>query len=177
MELTSGSRTNTELTVNEIEASSGTIINTIAVGSNPHWRVFEWNRRLGHERRRKIQSVRSKHRAAKVIRTIPVGVKPQGISSDGTHVWVANAGGDTVSEIEASSGTVINTITVGSYPRGMSSDGTHAWVANFDENTVSEIEASSGTVVHTIPVGSEPMVVSSDGTHAWVGELRRKHGQ
>ena len=93
------------------------------------------------------------------------------MSSDGTNVWLANAGEDTVSEIEASSGTVIHTIPVGSYPRGVSSDGTNVWVGNNDENTVSEIEASSGTVIHTIAVGGGPIAVSSDGTHVWVANI------
>ena len=99
---------------------------------------------------------------------IPVGSGPFGVSSDGTHVWVANKGEDTVSEIEASSGTVIRTIPVGSNPEGVSSDGTDVWVAN--QGTVSEIEASSGTVIRTIPVdgGGGPDGVSSDGTHVWV---------
>ena len=38
---------------------------------------------------------------------------------------VANYGADTVSEIEASSGTVIRTIVVGSDPGGVSADGAH----------------------------------------------------
>ena len=90
------------------------------------------------------------------------------MSSDGTHVWVANSDGDTVSEIDASTGTVVNTIPVGSDPLGVSSDGTHVWVTNYLDGTVSEIDASTGTVVNTIPVGSDPDGVSSDGTHVWV---------
>ncbi len=106
--------------------------------------------------------------AEEVIRTIPVGSTPYGVSSDGTHVWVANWEENTVSEIEASSGEVIRTIPVGSTPRGVSSDGTHVWVANEAEFTVSEIQASSGEVIRTIPVGEFPDEVSSDGTHVWV---------
>ena len=109
--------------------------------------------------------------AAEDIRTIPVGSRPNGVSSDGNHVWVTNYGADTVSEIEASSGTVIRTIHVGSAPGGVSSDGTHVWVANSGGgvgDTVSEIEASSGTVIRTIHVGFDPTGVSSDGTHVWV---------
>ena len=102
------------------------------------------------------------------IRSIPVGIHPAYVSSDGTHVWVTNNGEDTVSEIAVSSGTVIRTIPVGSGPVGVSSDGTHVWVANSVEDTVSEIEASSGTVIRTIPVGGAPWGVSSDGTHVWV---------
>jgi YVTN family beta-propeller protein len=107
-----------------------------------------------------------------VIRTIPLGTNsfPLGVSSDGTHVWVANFGEGTVSEIEASSGTVIRTIPidVGSRPWGVSSDGTDVWVTNNGEDTVSEIEASSGTVIREIDVGRFPLGVSSDGTHVWV---------
>ena len=41
-----------------------------------------------------------------VIRTIPVGSYPTGVSSDGTHVWVTNDNSKgSVSEIVASSGT------------------------------------------------------------------------
>ena len=68
--------------------------------------------------------------ASAVVNTIPVGSDPEGVSSDGTHVWVANDGDGTVSEIDASTGTVVNTITVGSDPDAVSSDGTHVWVAN-----------------------------------------------
>ena len=77
------------------------------------------------------------------------------MSSDGTHVWVTNPDEDTVSEIEASSGTVIRTIPVGNEPAGVSSDGTHVWVTNEGGSTVSEIEASSGTVIRTIHVGGK----------------------
>jgi YVTN family beta-propeller protein len=90
------------------------------------------------------------------------------VSSDGTDVWVANFGEETVSEIDASSGTVIRTIYVGKGPYGVSSDGTHVWVSNSFENTVSEIEASNGHVIRTIHVGDSPYGVYSDGTHVWV---------
>ncbi len=105
--------------------------------------------------------------AAGVIRTIPLGGSPEGVSSDGTDVWVTNDEG-AVNEIEASSGTVIRTIPVGDEPAGVSADGAHVWVANESGDTVSEIEASSGAVIRTIPVVSSPWRVSSDGTHVWV---------
>ena len=58
------------------------------------------------------------------------GKRPRGVSSDGTHVWVANPGGDTVTELDASTGAVVQTTGVGYNPLGVSSDGTHVWVAN-----------------------------------------------
>jgi YVTN family beta-propeller protein len=108
--------------------------------------------------------------ASSVIRPIPVGPSPPlGVSSDGTHVWVANAGSNTVTELNASTGAVIRKITVGYVPSGASSDGTHVWVANVSDNTVSELNASTGAVIQTIPVGGGPeFVVSSDGIQVWV---------
>ena len=69
--------------------------------------------------------------AAAVVNTIGVGSSPVGVSSDGTHVWVSNEGGGTVTELDASTGAVVQTIGVGSAPDGVSSDGTHVWVANY----------------------------------------------
>ena len=51
--------------------------------------------------------------ASAVVNTITVGSNPEGVSSDGTDVWVVNSAAGTVSEIDASSGTVVKTITVG----------------------------------------------------------------
>jgi YVTN family beta-propeller protein len=116
--------------------------------------------------------------ASSVVKTITVGKNPDAVSSDGTHVWVANEGDDTVSEIDAATGAVVNTITVGDDPDAVSSDSTHVWVANSSSDnpngtasemgTVSEIDAATGAVVNTITVGRNPVAVSSDRTHVWV---------
>jgi YVTN family beta-propeller protein len=98
--------------------------------------------------------------AGEDVHTIHVGKDPYGVSSDGTHVWVANNGEGTVSEIEASSGTVIRTIPVGPGPYGVSSDGTHVWVANNEENTVSEIPTS-----YTPPPEASIEAPASGGTY------------
>ena len=100
-----------------------------------------------------------------VVQTIPVGVTPHGVSSDGTHVWVA---GSSVTELDASTGAVVQTIGVGSGAEAISSDGTHVWVVNEGGNSVTELDASTGAVVQTIGVGNFPDAVSSDGTHVWV---------
>ena len=69
-----------------------------------------------------------------MVQTIGVGSDPTGVSSDGTHVWVTNTGDNTVTELDASTGSVVQTIAVGSFPTGVSSDGTHVWVANYYDN-------------------------------------------
>lgn len=115
--------------------------------------------------------------ASTVIKVIPiaVGFSPVAVSSDGTHVWVANSGGaGTVTEIRASDATVINpAISVGSGPDGISSDGTHVWVAN-SAGTVTELDASTGAVIQTISVGSDPGGISS-GRHSRLGGRQLEH--
>ena len=112
--------------------------------------------------------------ASAVIKTITVGVSPTAVSSDGTHVWVANNGDGTVTELNATTGAVIGApISVGSGarsgPDAISSDGTHVWVANSNDGTVTELNAATGVVVGTpIPVGPAPNSISSDGTDVWV---------
>ena len=165
---TSGSRTAAALS--EIDASTGTVVKTIPVGSEPTGVSSDgthvWVTYLSGDTVSEIDAS-----TGTVVNTIPVGTGTayvtEGVSSDGTHVWVTNSGDGTVSEIDASTGTVVNTIPVGGEPREVSSDGTHVWVTNSD-GTVSEIDASTGTVVNTIPVGSGPSGVSSDGTNVWV---------
>ena len=54
------------------------------------------------------------------IKIIPVGSNPLGISTtpDGTQIFVANSGSNTVSVINTTSDTVTNTLNVGIDPRG-----------------------------------------------------------
>ena len=103
-----------------------------------------------------------------VINTFNTGINPTGVSSDGTHVWVANYNDDTVTELNASTGALVNTIPVGSGPVAVSSDGTHVWVANATDDSVTELDASTGAVANTIAVGGTPNGISSDGNHVWV---------
>jgi YVTN family beta-propeller protein len=111
-------------------------------------------------------------------KSFPVGDDPFGVSSDGTHVWVANDLSNSVTELNASDGSLVQTIAVGNHPYGVSSDATHVWVANNTDSTVTELNASDGSVVQTIPVGDGQTTppgfglgadaISSDGVHVWV---------
>src|ERR1700679_3117646 len=61
--------------------------------------------------------------------------QPDGISSDGTNVWVTNPGNNTVSEFSASTGDVVQVLSGSQYhfsdPTAIDSDGTHVWVTNY----------------------------------------------
>jgi YVTN family beta-propeller protein len=103
-----------------------------------------------------------------LIQTVSVGGNPDGISSDGTHVWVANYDDGTVSELSATTGALTQTIGVGEGPWDISSDGTHVWVVNNGDSTVSVVDASTGALAQVVPVGSNSEGISADGTHVWV---------
>ena len=104
------------LAIGVSSASAAAVVNTIPVGSAPRGRVVGWHPRLGRELRTTVRSVRSTRRAARSSTRSRSAATPTGVSSDGTHVWVANGGDGTVSEIDASTGTVVSTIPVGSDP-------------------------------------------------------------
>ena len=72
-------------------------------------------------------------------------------------VYVTNSVADTVSVIDAATGTVTATIPVGGNPDGVAVDpaGT-VYVTNNGDDTVSVIDAATRTVTATIPVGTEP---------------------
>ena len=59
---------------------------------------------------------------------------PDAISSDGTHVWVANFEGGSVTELDASTGALVQVLSASTYdfstPDAISSDGHHVWVTN-----------------------------------------------
>jgi DNA-binding beta-propeller fold protein YncE len=71
---------------------------------------------------------------------------PSAITSDGTHVWVANGAGDSVTELSASTGALVKVISDSSYgldgPDAVTSDGNHIWVANGGGQSVTEFSAS-----------------------------------
>jgi len=91
----------------------------------------------------------------KVIASSSYGFNsPLAIASDGTHVWAANASGNSVTELSASTGALVDVIDSSSYgfnsPSAIASDGTHVWVANASGNSVTELSASTGALVDVI---------------------------
>jgi len=113
----------------------------------------------------------------KLVATIPVGSKPEGVSvsPDGSRVYVTNRGSNSVSVIDPANNNVISTILVGQNPLGVavSPDGTKVYVANQGSNTVSVINALTGTITSTITVGSQPagVCVSPNGNTVYVANF------
>ena len=99
---------------------------------------------------------------------------PSGLAFDGAHIWVANAGGGGVTELNASDGSKVGTFTAGGdviVSVALAFDGAHIWVANWNLNTVTELDASDGSKVGTFTAGGDinrPNGLAFDGTHLWV---------
>ena len=96
--------------------------------------------------------------------TIAVGIGSLGIviSPDGSHAYVANAGSNSVSVIDAATNTVTTTGSVGPNAQSLAitPDGTHASVACFGSNAVFVINTATNAVTATVCVGANPVQVA-----------------
>jgi YVTN family beta-propeller protein len=90
------------------------------------------------------------------------------VASDGTAVWVANWGGNSVSRIDPASNTVVATISVGTEPAGVAVGGGAVWVANSGSASVSRIDPATNAVTATVAVGQGPGRVAFGEGAVWV---------
>ena len=111
----------------------------------------------------------------KVVRRIPVGIRPFGIafSPEGSYCYVANAKSSTVSVIHTRTGRVEHEIPVsGKLPvwLAVSQDGSFIYVTNEGTHDVSVVAVASSKEVHRIKAGHGPagIVGSPDGRFAYV---------
>lgn len=100
---------------------------------------------------------------------------PQGITTDGTNLYVADSGNNAIRKIELSDGKyLVSTVTGGGInsvlksPAGVTTDGTNLYVADSGNNRIVSIAISSGTVTQL--AGSSSFTAggadSTDGTGA-----------
>jgi YVTN family beta-propeller protein len=104
-------------------------------------------------------------------RTYRVGAHPQGLASDGTDIWVANTGSNSVTRLDAATGAAVGTYAVGVEPVGVAFDKTSIWVTNYVSNSVTKLDAATGALVGTYAVGTGPGGVVFDGTNIWVADF------
>jgi len=99
-----------------------------------------------------------------------VGELPSGVAFDGSNIWVANYGSDTITELQASTGALLGTFSVGDQPFGVAFDGANIWVGNYKDSTVSKLQAATGAVLGTYTVGTGPEGIAFDGSNIWVAD-------
>jgi YVTN family beta-propeller protein len=107
--------------------------------------------------------------------SVAVGATARGLAvlPDGSAVYVANNGDDTVSVIDTNTFSVVGTIPVGVGPHGVVAhpDGSMVYVSNVLGPSVSVIDVATATVTATVPVVSQPrgITIDPEGDFVYVG--------
>ena len=107
-----------------------------------------------------------------VVRTIPVGERPRGItfSHDFSRVYVCASDSDTVQVIDPETGEVLHDLPSGEDPEQfvLHPDDRHLYIANEDDAITTVVDVETRRVVAQIDVGIEPegMAVNAAGTVA-----------
>ncbi|MCL6094554.1 MAG: YncE family protein [Actinobacteria bacterium] len=110
-------------------------------------------------------------------RTITTGTEPSAfaVAPDGSTVYVANRGSDTVSVIDAYTDKVTSTIKVGLEPDAVatSSNGAFIVVANLDDNNINIVNTRTNQVVTTVSTLQEPdaVAVTPNNHYAYVADF------
>ena len=133
----------------------------------------------GHRPSAPHHGLSSHHGTARTVSVYSGGygfAGPYAVAVVGSHVWVANYAGASVTELNASNGTWVATLSGGRYrfnlPAAIAASGAHIWVANAGGKSVTELNASTGTWVATLSGGryrfNDPQRVAVVGSHVWV---------
>ena len=108
----------------------------------------------------------------KVVKTIPVGERPRGItlSVDKKYIFICASDSDTVQVMEAKTGKILHSLPSGADPEqfALHPDNRLLFIANEDDAITTVVDTETKRVVAQIDVGVEPegMAVSPDGTIA-----------
>ncbi len=150
--------------VSVIDASTNTVVNTIAVGIEPFDIAFNPNTNLVYVVNGGSDSVSVINGDTNtVINTISVGIDPIAIAinPDTNTLYLANQGSDTISVIDGDTNTIVGSIDVGTSPVqfGVNPSTNKIYVANQGSDTVSVINGDTNTVVDTIVVGDAPSAI------------------
>ena len=107
-----------------------------------------------------------------VVRTIPVGERPRGItfSHDFSVLYVCASDSDTVQVMDPETGEILHELPSGEDPEQfvLHPDDRHLYIANEDDAITTVVDTETREVVAQIDVGIEPegMAVSPDGAIA-----------
>jgi DNA-binding beta-propeller fold protein YncE len=110
-----------------------------------------------------------------VLQTVSVGAGPQIPGFDGANIWVPNLLSNSITVVQARTGTVLATIAADannmlSGPSAVTFDGERVLVTNTVGFTVSIFKAADLSFVANVPTGSMsyPFAACSDGINFWV---------
>jgi DNA-binding beta-propeller fold protein YncE/predicted Ser/Thr protein kinase len=107
--------------------------------------------------------------AGAVTGTFPVGDSPTGVTLVDGSAWVANTGDETVTRIDARTGSRQSPpIPVGEDPRAIAASAGAVWVGNFGDGTVSRIDTRTNRAAPPIAVGAAPTDIAVGPGRIWV---------
>lgn len=99
-------------------------------------------------------------RSDRLLDLLDVGPGPAhlALKPDGGEIFVANYGGDTLSEIATNANNVGGAYVMGANPLGgvVTADNSILWESNFGDNTVGAYSIDDGTRINTVQVGEGP---------------------
>ncbi len=97
------------------------------------------------------------------------------VSADGTRLYVAAAGTESVFVFSTADGRKLNEIKVGHEPRRLvfSRDGRRLYVSNGEERFVSVVQVKTGLAIDKIKAGRDnrSMIITPDGKHLAIGNV------
>jgi YVTN family beta-propeller protein len=112
------------------------------------------------------------------IARIPVGRGPLDVALDasGSTLFVANAGGDSISVVDVWKASVVSTFAVGGQPASVVQhpQSKLLYVARLKAEDVAVLDPSTGDVLTTVPVdgGAIDVVIQGDGDRIYAGSPR-----
>jgi YVTN family beta-propeller protein len=109
----------------------------------------------------------------RVVKVIPIGATPRGVTVGTRFVWTANAGEGTVSEIDPKKLRVVRTIGLGLAATDLVETHGEVWVATGSDNSIVRIDARSGGILGRAELSQDrsasAYTVAADRGDVWVG--------
>ena len=114
---------------------------------------------------------------------------PQALAVVGSHLWVANRYGDSVTELNTVTGALVRVIAGPAYgfdnPDAITLAAGHVWVVNNSGGSVTELDAANGSLVRVISGPrfglDHPDAIAAAAGHVWVvnnsGEIGHRAGR
>ena len=108
------------------------------------------------------------------------GSSPSGLAWDGTHLWLADDGTDTIYQLDPTDGRVLSSFkSPGSSPRGLVWDGKNLWHADNATRQVHRLDRATGTALSALDEPATPANarrpelggLTWDGRHLWCGTV------
>ncbi len=113
----------------------------------------------------------------RLVSTVPTGGLPAEVSADADHVWVANRGDDTVTQIDPATKEVAGTASPGTSVAGLAAGADGVWIGDSRREKLVRLDPASRSVAASIRLAAGPELFGESTTNpvavghgaVWVG--------